>query len=178
VDYGVTFLKINLVQLRQRLELQPETISDFVLAAEQRYWEGIELAAAGRSGAGIYLLGYCAEIYLKVASFRFDGARSVDLIAPRLIPARTWMNGQPARTPHEGYHSLLFWLNYLRARRASAGRSLEGNLNGRLIHHVNRLYLSWWVEMRYRPDSAKCEDVQRVLNDVTWLKDHQNALWS
>ena len=44
--------------LRQTLENRPETVRELELAAEGKYWEGLELMALGRRGAGIYLMGY------------------------------------------------------------------------------------------------------------------------
>jgi hypothetical protein len=165
------------MQLRQRLSLRPETLSDFANASEQKFWEGIEVAAAGHPGAGIYLMGYSAEMMLKVAAFRFDGAALTDFVAPRLAPAKTWLAGHPWSVHHESYHSLLFWMTYLRARRVSRGRAFDRRLDGQLVHHVRRLYLVWWVEMRYRPDQATPQEVNRVLNDVAWLRDHFVLLW-
>jgi hypothetical protein len=62
------------MRLRQRLSLRPETISDFAVAAEQKYREGISVAKAGHPGAAIYFFGYTAEMLLKAACFRVDGA--------------------------------------------------------------------------------------------------------
>lgn len=57
------------MSLRSRLESQPETIQEFELAAEERYYEGLELMVSGRSGGGVYLMGYVGEMILKVAYF-------------------------------------------------------------------------------------------------------------
>ncbi len=157
--------------LRQRLEAVAETLRDFSLAAEERYQEGVELATAGHAAAGIYLLGYAAEMWLKVASFRFDGAVGNDLISPRLAPAKNWLK---IRAPHmkpENFHSLAFWVSYLFTRRAAAAHRLPTTLSGELLHRVRRIYLIWWIEMRYRPDQALSDEVTRVYRDVTWLRE-------
>lgn len=39
--------------LRYRIKSMPETIQDLSLASDEKYWEGVELLAAGRRGAGI-----------------------------------------------------------------------------------------------------------------------------
>jgi hypothetical protein len=44
-------------------------------AADQRYWDSVELALSGRRYGAIYMLGYTAEIYLKLAALRSDGLR-------------------------------------------------------------------------------------------------------
>ena len=76
--------------LRSLLEPTPETVNDLVLAAEERYWDAYELAVQGRAFAAIYVAGFTAEMLLKVAGFRFDGAAPGDAIQPRLGPARTY----------------------------------------------------------------------------------------
>ncbi len=165
------------MQLRQRLALYPETLSDFGVAAEEKYWEGIELAAAGHNAAGIYLLGFTAEMLLKIACFRNDGALVTSPVSPLLVPARTWLNATPMSVPHESYHSLWFWMTYLQARRIHQRRPLARNLDGELVHHVRRLYQVWWIEMRYRPDQATAHEVNRVVTDVTWLRENFLFLW-
>lgn len=164
--------------LRSRLATRPETISDFTLAAQQKYWEGMELALAGRRGAAIYLMGYAAEMFLKIAAFRFDGATLADEIGPRLAPAATWMRNQfPGIVPPESYHSLLFWMEYLRAKRNNGGHPLNGDLEEELVRRVRRLYQIWWCEMRYRPDQASESEIEHVYRDMTWLLDHFTLLW-
>lgn len=95
----------------------------------------------------------------------------------RLAPARTWLRVHPWHVPHEGYHSVLFWATYLRARRAGRRHPLERNLDGELVHHVRRIYALWWVEMRYLPDRAGAGDVQRLAADVTWVRDNFPRFW-
>ena len=48
--------------LRLRLQPLPETIQEFDLAAEERYWTGLDLMTRGESTAGIYFMGYAAEM--------------------------------------------------------------------------------------------------------------------
>jgi hypothetical protein len=163
--------------LRHFLEAQPETISDMSLAVEQKFWEGIELCVAGRHGAGIYLLGYAAEMYLKIASFRLDGANPADFVAPRLARARNLLRTHPFQIAHEHYHSLLFWLASVRALRQRRGTRFERNFEGELVHRVRRLYGVWWVEMRYHPNYASVYDVNRMFQDVGWLRRHLVRLW-
>ncbi len=166
------------MQLRQRLESSPETLLDFVKAADERYWEGAELASRKRHGAGIYLMGYAAEMYLKFAALRFDGASLGSLVYPQLLPVRRWMQVQHPTLAREGFHSLIFWLQYLRSRRKMRGIPLDKNLDGLLVHHVQRIYFTWWVEMRYRPNQANEMDIQRFLKDAAWLRDNYADIWS
>ena len=94
--------------LRQRLEAVPETVQEFDLAAAQKYREGTALIAAGYNGAGVYLLGYSAEMLLKNAYFRYTGASWADRIQPRLGLALAAGRILIPLVPHEAYHSLRF----------------------------------------------------------------------
>jgi len=74
--------------LRRLLQSHPETVQDLDLAAEERYWEGLELMADGHTGAGIYLMGYAAEMKLKVAYSRLQGASPGADARSYIVPAR------------------------------------------------------------------------------------------
>lgn len=80
--------------------------------------------------------------------------------------------------PHESFHGLRFWMEYLRARRRVQAKSLPNAIDGALRHHVDRVYKMWWVGMRYRPDFATASDVERVLRAVSWLQVNIRQLWS
>jgi hypothetical protein len=147
------------------------------LAAEDRYWEGVELLIAGRSGGGVYVLGYAAEIFLKIACFRLEPVRPTDLAGPFFGPARKWMEIHSPTVDREKYHSLLFWSTYLRDKRRWQGRPLPMPVDWQLVRRARRLYRTWWVEMRYRQDRAQAIDARIVYDDVTWLRDHYHDLW-
>ena len=55
--------------MRLRLQPLPETVQEFELAAEDRYWAGMELMTRGDGATGIYLMGYVAEMLLKNSYF-------------------------------------------------------------------------------------------------------------
>ena len=84
--------------IRALLSLANETIQDMESAAEDRYWEGWELAVQGHHVGAIYVLGYVAEMLLKINAFRVDGALPGDPVGPRLGPAKTF--GQARFSPH------------------------------------------------------------------------------
>jgi len=162
--------------LRYRILSEPETVQDLALASEEKYWEGIELLTAGRRGAGIYLLGYCVEMILKNACFLIDGARPHDLVGPRLGPVRSWARSELPGIRHESYHSLWFWLQVVRRKRALFGRSLSSLVDARLVQRVRRVHGSWIVGMRYKPDQALQREAETAYDDVTWVRDRQNQL--
>ena len=68
-------------------------------------------------------------------------------------------------------------MEYVRARRSLGRKSLNRGLDGLLVHHVKRIYLIWWVEMRYRPGQATAEEMDRLYRDVSWLRSSQQAIW-
>ena len=166
------------VALRTRLELAPETLQDFELAAEEKYWQGCELLSLGHAAGGIYLLGYTAEMVLKYASFRAQGHRPGTPLAGLFGPVRQWMRVRNPLIDRENYHSLMFWMNYLRGKRRERGAALPADIDAELVRRVRRVYSVWWVEMRYRPDQAQPAEVAVMYDDVTWLRSRRVLLWS
>jgi hypothetical protein len=160
--------------LRYRIQSDPETIQDLELASEEKYWEGVELLAAGRRGGGIYLLGYAAEMILKNACFVFDGARPADPVS--LGPVGSFGNRYLPTIGRESYHSLWFWLHVLLAKRHRKGRSLAHQLDAPLVQRTRRIYGIWTVEMRYQPDRSMESEGRCVYDDVTWIRDHRHEL--
>lgn len=163
--------------LRQRLEAVPETVQEVEGAAAQKFREGQSLIAAGYGGAGIYLLGYSAEMLLKNAYFRFTGASWADRIQPRLGLALTAGRILIPLVPHEGYHSLRFWALLLRETRRRQGKALPLLLDAQFVSRTRRLHQNCWIGMRYRRDLAKQVEAATVQEDVAWLQGNYIALW-
>jgi hypothetical protein len=161
--------------LRQSLENTVETVQELELAAEARYWEGLELMALGRRGAGIYLMGYAAEMHLELACFRLMGAAAPDPVTPLRASACRRAKQWGVTCPDEGCHSLMFWFALVERQRADLGKPCLAVDFGRC---VERLYRSWWVEMRYRSDVATDADASRVFEDVSWLAHNYADMWS
>ena len=158
--------------LRRALQSVAETVQDLELAAEQKYWEGLELMVAGRAGAGLYLMGYLAEMWLKVSWFQLGGSAPADLVRPLLGPARAMGRRLFPAVSYEAYHSLRFWCYLLLSRHRRRGRRLNPRLKKQFTRHVRTLYSIWWIEMRYRPDRAGIREAQGVYEAVTWLRTH------
>ena len=177
------------MSLRNRLSTIPETVQGFDLAASEKYLEGQQLIVAENAGAGIYLLGYAAEMTLKNAYFRFTGAGLVDEVEPRLAPARSAGRGSnsnnlfiPGLIPairDESYHSLRFWAMLLQETRVAQNQAwADSEFTLEFERCTERLYHYWWVEMRYRRDLATLNEALQVLSDVGWLRTHFVDLWS
>jgi hypothetical protein len=161
--------------LRGRLEQYPETLQDFELAAEAKYYEGLELLVDGCLGAGIYLLGYVAEMHLKYACMYVSGDRPGSPVS--LAPHKKWAAVYLPHIDCESYHSVLFWGMLLRRRRVAAKlAAFDPRFDAIFSRAVRRLYLTWWIDMRYRSDQATSHEAQAVYNDVTWLRKNRLRL--
>ena len=163
--------------LRRRLATVPETVQEFDLASAQKQREGAALIAAGHPGAGIYLLGYSAEMLLKNAYFRYTGASAVDRIQPRLAPALAAGRLYIPATPHESYHSLQFWALLLREVRRRQRRPLPALVDASFTARTRRLHQTAWIGMRYQQDQATVQEAQNAQSDVAWLHLHYTELW-
>lgn len=161
--------------LRDKIIASPETLSDVVWAAEQRFRDGEELLTAHRHVGAVYLLGLASEMWLKAACFRLRGARPADRLFAQLGPAKAWMSGELLRlgrpsVSNEAYHSLLFWaemLLLLRSRKTPLSKTMAGQLR----HHVIvRLYSDWKIDLRYSAIPLSAHDALRVYNDTSWLR--------
>lgn len=162
--------------LRATNEAAVETISEVMQAAEARYWEGLEALVQGNSAAGVYTLGYVAEILLKTACFLFDGALVTDLVLPRLAPARALGTAVFPHVPCESYHGLSFWRVALVTKR-NGRLPLPASIERDLDANVRVLADAWWVEMRYRAPRARAADGLDVFNSVSWIRAHHTDLW-
>lgn len=161
-----------------RYLLKPEElVQDLELTADERLLEGLELLLHEHPGAGIYLLGYAAEMILKHAYFRLRGASPSHEVGALLTPARRFVEACHPGLPHEGYHSIWFWAVAIDEARVRMGRPLPGHLRAPFLSAGARLHGNWTVEMRYQPDVASEADARAVYDDVTWLSDHRSLLW-
>lgn len=163
--------------LRTELSQHPETIQEFDIAAEARYYDGLELMAAGRTGAGIYLVGYAAEMLLKCAYFLLTGASPGDPVAPRLVPARSRGRFLVPGVPDEQFHSLRFWSLLLLNERRWRNRPVPDLLGAQFCQRARRLYQNWWIGIRYRRDLSVPRHAETVYDDVSWLRSRFVFLW-
>jgi hypothetical protein len=150
-------------------------VQELELAAEARYREGLELMARGRHGAGIYLLGYVVEMRLKLACFRLMGASNTTPVDALREAARRNAKHMGVAAKDESCHSLRFWFELVEQHRARSGRP---SLAADYTRCVERVYRTWWVEMRYHPDLATDRDMDQVHKDVSWLDSNYLALWT
>lgn len=154
-----------------------ETISELELAADARLAEAKALMSLGLFAGGIYLAGYAAEMTLKYAVFRFEGAGLGDPVPPRLGPAKTKAKELIGDIDPENYHSLVFWALLLRELRRRKNQAFHPSIGKELSNRAKRLYVHWRVNMRYRKLVIGADDAKKVLEDVDWFRRQSNQLW-
>ena len=161
--------------LRLRLQLLTETIQEFDLAAEERYWTGLDLMTRGEGTAGIYLMGYAAEMFLKNSYFLLDNSTTPAFpIGSQFGLAKlAWYTFLPARPLKKvNYHDLLFWSDLLVEKRRQEARPLPAATELAFIRCTQRLSENWFVELRYQSSQATAAEVNHVYEDVTWIRSH------
>lgn len=131
----------------------------------------------GYGGAGMYLLGYAAEMLLKSVYFRFGGAQLLDPVRFLLRPAQQIANILIPGVEPEQYHSLRFWALLLRERRRRQNNPLPLDMDAPFVSRTRRMYQNWWVGMRYRQDQSRPMEAITFLDDMDWLRDNYDSLW-
>lgn len=157
------------MKLSDRVRNGEELLQDFELAAEERFLDAQELLARGHGTGATYLVGYVAEMLLKNAVFRFDGARPFDKIYPRLSPAKKWAQRSLPGIPFTSYHDIWFWAHVLRKKRSEKGRPLPPVVSQNLMRIAFRLSRAWSVELRYFGFEVTVDFARRSFEDVTWI---------
>jgi len=157
--------------LRDQLDRWTETFSDLSISAEDRFSDAQDLFTSGRYRGTVYALGLASEMWLKLASYRLFGAIASDPVGPHARSVRLFMDVHAPMTARESGHSLRYWAEFIVLFAAEHQKQLTRPKVGRLRHHViNRLYLDWKIELRYRPALVSAEHARRVLADATWLR--------
>ena len=166
------------MSLRARLEDIQETVQELEDASEARYRESILLldSEATRT-AGVYLLGYSAEMLLKTAYFRFVGAASSDAVADLLGAAKAASKALQLGVDSENYHSVIFWAQLLVVSRHQEKRKLTQRMEKELLTRTEVLYRNWWIEMRYHALNATEQEARALREEVQWLRKHHKTLW-
>jgi hypothetical protein len=174
-----------LPSLISRSKLVPESISEFRLAARDRFEEAIELAAAGHRTGAIYLWGYAAEMTLKAAYFSLIGfddskpiERKLDLTVAIHRASKAIQGVTDALLDEERGHNVRAWAELLvQVRADDATKTPYAARFGREIQtYGQRIEQLWRVTLRYRHvDAYFCEVVQ-MHEAVRWFLDHAEEL--
>src|SRR5258708_36523023 len=94
--------------LRSLVKASPETLSDMLLAAEDRYQEGEDLLVQQRFDGSVYLFGYSCEMWLKAACLRLRGLGPTASVKSALPALKTWMKYKAPAVSFENYHDLSY----------------------------------------------------------------------
>src|SRR5207237_3071418 len=95
--------------LRQAILASPETLSDMLLAAEDRYREAEELLLDQEFDGAVYLLGYAAEMWLKATCLRLRGHGPTVQVKDTLGTLKAFMRNVAPSVPFSDYHDLSFF---------------------------------------------------------------------
>ena len=166
------------MSFRARIDANPETLAEFEQAWEQRYQEGLRLLEdeATRTG-GVYLLGYVAEMILKVAYFRFIGAASDDLLEALLTTISFKTAVKNMGVEPEFYHNPRFWTELLISTRKQNNRNLPAHLQYNLQMFAENLYDNWKVDIRYHSLMVEAQEWRDVKEATEWFYNHHASLW-
>lgn len=163
--------------LRRRL-LHPETLQTLVLAAEERYFDAAELLARGRTTGAVYLAGFVAEMLLKHAAFRLQGAGPSARVGALFGPTmKKWAKRLLPTIDPEQKHSLWFWALLVRRIRRDLGRPFVSDFDSAFVRRARRLHGNWSVDLRYSEMSAGVLDAKEAFEDMAWIKTHNSRLW-
>jgi hypothetical protein len=164
--------------LRPEVPAGEDLVQDFEIAATERLREARSLLARGEGTGAAYSAGYAAEMHLKQAVFRVDGARPHDRVRTRLNPAKRWAQSAIPSYRFRDYHDILFWALVLRKKRIDRGRPLSEALSQNLVRLATRLSRAWSVHLRYHGREVTTIDAKTVLEDVAWFEKNRFRLWS
>lgn len=163
--------------LRAIIKSSPETLSDLLLAAQDRYLEAEELLLQHCFDGSVYLFGYAAEMWLKAACLRLQALRPGSQVKAALGTLKTWMKLSAPGVHFTDYHDLSFYAACIRELRLAQGRPLSlvlsSELRGRI---VSGLHEEWIVDMRYRRAGVTVNDAWNAMQSAWWMKTNWYAL--
>lgn len=163
--------------LRLMVQASPETLSDMLLAADDRYNEAEELLVQQRFDGAAYLLGYAAEMRLKATCLRLRGHGPTTQVWSALPPLKAWMRTVAPTVRFTNYHDLAFFAECVGQLRVHGGRPLPTYLGAELRSQViNGLHAEWIVDMRYRRSGLTGPDAWSVLLNAWWVRSNWVSL--
>jgi hypothetical protein len=146
-----------------------DSVSGFRVVAVRRWEDGMALAGCRGAGTGaVYLMGYAAEIAMKIAVCELLG-----------VPAGTdpwaWLRPQLTdlgfgRIGDVRNHDVRALWKQANDRREGLGLDLrDPAFHGAFRFHAWRVYTHWWEELRYKNVVASDQEVRDVAESSFWL---------
>jgi len=165
------------VPLRQAILASPETLSDVLVAADDRYREAEELLVGQHFDGCVYLLGYSVEMWLKSACLRLRNVPPFAAVKPVLGPLKSWMKGTAPHVPFTNYHDLAFLGQCVVHLRLAQGRPLAAALHAELQRRIIvGFHDEWIVDMRYRRAALTAAEAWAALDNAWWMKSNWTQL--
>jgi hypothetical protein len=159
--------------LRSLIKASPETLSDFVLAAQDRYDEAETLLLHEQFDGAVYLLGYGTEMWLKISCLRLQRLGPSGNVKAGLAPLKTKMMQIAPGVVFTDNHNLAYFAQAVIELRRNRNRPLPPTsvreLQSRVIHG---LYGEWIVDMRYRRSALTANDAWFALVNTWWVKEN------
>lgn len=126
-----------------------DAIAEFERAAEARFQEGMLLMQHGLRGAAAYMFGYCAELVVKAAAFRFLGHGPNDEIT-KANRDQVWndaVNIMGTKFRKEG-HDAPGWAKWLAEARKRVAAAYDPAWEADLLRHAGTAHALWLPDMR------------------------------
>jgi hypothetical protein len=159
--------------LRSIIKASPETLSDMLFAADDRYREAEELLRQHRFDGCVYLLGYAAEMWLKSACFRLRSIGPTARVMVALPPLRLWMRQAAPHVLFTDWHDLAYLAQAVIQLRIQQRRPLPPRMVSELQSHVvNGIHSEWLVDMRYRRSSLSAAEAWAALVNTWWVSNN------
>ncbi len=160
-----------------------ETIQDMELAVEARFRDGERLLASpseAHNWGGVYLLGYVAEMILKLSYFHLKGAQPADIAMDELsmAPEEAVTLSIMKKEKDFNFHSIEHLTALVILTRIRQGRPpLKTNLHAELVSSVAIVGERWWVSMRYHDKRLPSKETKDLYLAVSWLRTYYYQLW-
>lgn len=157
---------------------RPDSIVEFRMAVNERYVDGLRLAASSRGTAAIYLWGYCAEMTLKSAYFALIGHGEGNAITKMHLDKAKGMAKSLNFVWVGNLHNVESWAKLLANTRSSVtGLAYPTPAFGSdLLAKCHRLQRVWSEFLRYHRNVAYPHEIENTRRIVEWLMDHSDQL--
>lgn len=156
--------------------LRFDSIRKFEGAAANRFDEAELLARHGHRMIAIYLYGYCVEMLLKSACFRFGGYNVAQPLREEdrnaLVKHAESFGVVLSKFEHHVGKWALFAVGWKRLLHPATPESFLAEVvrNATIVHE------NWSPEMRYRATEADEATMKRVQDAVSWLRSNHEKM--
>jgi len=143
------------------------------LAAKDRCRDAEELFLRQRFDGCVYLLGFAAEMWLKIVCMTLNplGSKFDDDVMTAMKKLKQSMRQRTPAVKCKDFHDLEFFVRCIEELRLRKGDPLppprQTELRSRMIQGI---YEEWIVDMRYRRSNLTEVDAQSALENVWWIQ--------